>query len=341
MKKMSKWERVEAALHGEEVDRVPIALWKHYHLQDRAPGQLAEVTLALHRQFDTDLIKLTPSGLYSVQDWGATIRFGRDDDFLPLVVEPALASAAEWETLPRLDVSKGALRRELEMIHHVAAGLDGSAPFIMTIFSPLTMAHKLCGERVIEDLRQSPRQLHAGLTTIRDVLQDYTVACLEAGVSGFFFATQMASYRALTREEYEGFGVAYDLPVLESLAGKSRVTMLHVCEPPLAMRGEGRQNLMFDLVADYPVDVINWADRGSGPSLAEARQITKKALAGGLSLETLLNGAEEDVMAEARDAIAQAGRTGFILAPACVIKGPSPDANLAAARRAVQETTES
>jgi hypothetical protein len=45
MKTMSKWERVEAALHGAEVDRVPISLWKHYHLQDRAPGQLAEVTV--------------------------------------------------------------------------------------------------------------------------------------------------------------------------------------------------------------------------------------------------------------------------------------------------------
>ncbi len=63
MKKMTKWERVEAALHGADVDRVPIALWKHYHLQDRGPRQLANVTMALYRQFDFDLIKLTPSGL--------------------------------------------------------------------------------------------------------------------------------------------------------------------------------------------------------------------------------------------------------------------------------------
>jgi uroporphyrinogen decarboxylase len=333
MKEMSKWERVEAALRREEVDRVPIALWKHYHLQDRAPGQLAEVTLALHRQFDTDLIKLTPSGLYPIQDWGATIRFGTDDDFLPLAVPPVVASADEWETLPRLDVTKGALRRELEMIHHVAAGLEGTAPCIMTIFNPLTIAYKLCGDkvsgdRVIEDLRQSPRQLRAGLAIIRDVVLDYVAACLEAGASGIFFATKMTNYDDLTRDEYEEFGAAYDLPVLESLAGKSQRTMLHLCQ----------QNVMFDLAADYPVDVINWADRASGPSLAEARQMTKKALAGGLSLETLLNGTEEDVLAEACDAIAQAGRTGFILAPACVIKGPTPDANLAAARRAVEET---
>jgi uroporphyrinogen decarboxylase len=95
---------------------------------------------------------------------------------------------------------------------------------------------------------------------------------------------------------------------------------------------------MFDLVADYPVHVLNWAARGGGTSLADARRRTDKPLAGGLSLATLLSGTEQDVIAEARSAIAQAGRQGFILAPDCVIKGPSPDANLAAARRAVEST---
>ncbi|MBC7225402.1 MAG: uroporphyrinogen decarboxylase, partial [Anaerolineae bacterium] len=79
-------------------------------------------------------------------------------------------------------------------------------------------------------------------------------------------------------------------------------------------------------------------DRESGPSLAEARQMTRKALAGGLSLGTLRDGTEEDVAAEVRDAIAQAGRTGFLVAPACVIRAGTPAANLAAARRAVEET---
>jgi len=333
MKTMNKWQRVEAALDKAGVDRVPISLWKHYHLQDRAPGQLAEVTLALYRQFDLDLIKLTPSGLYPIQDWGATIQFGRDDDFLPLAVRPVIQRAEDWETLPRLDVNTGALRRELETIHHVAAGLDGEAPFMMTLFSPLNIAFKLCGdkvsgERVVDDMRQSPQALHAGLRTIRDVVIAYAAACLEAGAPGFFFATQMATTDLMTRQEFQEFAVPYDLAVLESLAGKSRVTMLHVC----------KQNLMFDLVADYPVDVINWAAHTSGASLAAARRLTDTPLAGGLSLETLHHGSEADVLAEARGAIAEAGRTGFMLAPDCVIRGPSPDANLAAARRAVEET---
>jgi uroporphyrinogen decarboxylase len=327
---MTKWERVEAALDGADVDRVPISLWKHFHLQDRAPGQLAEVTLSLHRRFDTDLIKLTPSGLYPIQDWGATIQFGQDDDFLPLAMTPVIASPEQWLALPALDVNKGALRRELETIQHLARGLDDSAPFMMTLFSPLTIAYKLCGDRVsgrqiVDHMRQSPSRLHAGLAVIRDVVIAYAEACLLAGASGIFFATQMASTDLLTRAEFAEFGRAYDLPVLESLLGKSRATMLHVCG----------QNLMFDLVADYPVHVINWAAGTSGVGLAEARRATSKPLAGGLSLDTLLNGTPETVIAEARASIAEAGVRGFILAPDCVIKGPSPDANLQAARQAV------
>jgi uroporphyrinogen decarboxylase len=245
-----------------------------------------------------------------------------------------ITSAGQWETLPRLDVHKGALRRELETIHHLAAGLDGRAPFMMTLFSPLCIAYKLCGDRVsgkrlVEYIRQSPRQLHAGLTVIRDVVIDYAAACVDAGAPGIFFATQMATTDLMTHDEYKEFGVAYDLPVLESLLGRSRVTMLHACG----------QNLMFDLVADYPVHAINWAACTSGTCLADARRMTDRALAGGLSLETLLHGSEDDVLVEARAAIAEAGRRGLILAPDCVIKGPSPDANLAAARRAVEDTS--
>jgi uroporphyrinogen decarboxylase len=95
---------------------------------------------------------------------------------------------------------------------------------------------------------------------------------------------------------------------------------------------------MFDLVADYPVDVINWADRvTAGPTLAQARQMTNKALAGGLTVETLLNGTAEDVRLEVGDALAQTGGRGFMLTPSCTINARSPEANLHAARQAVEE----
>jgi len=59
-------------------------------------------------------------------------------------------------------------------------------------------------------------------------------------------------------------------------------------------------------------------------------------LSGGLTLDVLLNGTEQEVHDMARRAVAEAGRRGFVLVLYCVIQGHSPDANLAAARRAVE-----
>ena len=177
----------------------------------------------------------------------------------------------------------------------------------------------------MEHMQQDPGALHAGLEMIAAVMRDYAYTCLEAGAAGIFFATQLATTDLLTAAEYREFGVAYDLKVLEPLS-KRGLTMLHVC-------GE---HLMLDMVADYPADVIHWADCESGPSLAEGRRMTSRAIAGGLALQTLLNGTPQEVQIEVHDALAQAGTGRFVLAPACVIDGHSPDANLHAVRAALE-----
>ncbi|MCE5230319.1 hypothetical protein LLG95_12100 [bacterium] len=331
-RQMTKWQRVQAALRGDDVDRVPIALWKHYHLLDRSARQLADISVAFHRQFDTDLIKLTPSNLYPILDWGATVRFGADEDTMPITPVPIISAPEQWAKLPRLDPRKGALGRELETIRLVADMVGDSAPFVMTIFNPIATAYKLRGDSVTgpemwRDMRENPRELHAGLAIVRDTLIEYAAACLEAGASGIYFSSRWACSDVMTPAQYREFGVPYDVDFLESLRGKSKVTIIHLC----------RHSVLMDEVADYPVDAIHWDDKAQNcPSLAEGRKKTKAAIAGGLSLDTLLKGTPDQVMAEAHEAIAQAGRNHFILAPGCVIHGPTPDANLAAARRAVE-----
>ena len=337
MTAMSKWDRVEAAVRGEAVDRVPVSFWRHFAVREWSPRSLAELTLDQYRDYDLDIIKLTPTGIYPTQDWGPTIRFSRDDRIHPAWVDAAIRSPEEWPALPGLDVTAGALGRELEAIRILASTLDEDVPLVMTLYTPLTIASILCWtassrDRIVQDLRQAPQQMHAGLAVIRDVVTEYAAACLEAGVNGIFMATQMAHYDVLKRDEYEAFGRAYDLPILESIAGRSRLTMLHAC----------RQNVMFDLIADYPVDVIHWNDRAEqGPNLAAARQRTSKALSGGVAVDTLLNGTAEEVLAEARDAIAQTAQIGFILAPTCTVDGRTPETNLRALCQAAQESASS
>ncbi|RPI51212.1 MAG: uroporphyrinogen decarboxylase, partial [Chloroflexi bacterium] len=216
---MDKRARVEAALRREEVDRVPFSLWRHYHRQDRSPEALAAATLALAHGYDLDLVKLTPSGLYAVEDWaGDEIVYPGTDDDAPTLRQPAVARPGDWRRLSVLQPSSGALGRELRTIQLVAGGLQDGTPLLMTVFSPLTLAYKLAGDAVVEHLREHPRELHAGLETLAATTVVFVLAALEAGATGFFFATQLACRGWLTRQEYEEFGVRYDLAVLEAAA---------------------------------------------------------------------------------------------------------------------------
>jgi uroporphyrinogen decarboxylase len=323
---MDKHERIRAALHGEAVDRVPLSLWRHYHCADRTAGGLATATLELARAYDLDLVKLTPCGLYAVETWAeGCIDYPGTEHDPPVLKTPAVANPAGWRQLPSLEPASAALGRELESIGLVAAGLNGSTPIMMTVFSPLTLAYKLAGERVVEDLRQSPSDLHMGLETISRTTIDFARAALEAGATGVFFATQLAGSRWLTPAEYDAFGLPYDLAVLEAVTDRSEITVLH-------LHGQG---IFFDLVNRYPIHAVSWHNWETQPTLADARQLTDRAFLTGLDRDLLGQGPAPSIHAQVREVIAQTKGRGLILAPSCVIPTNAPPAHLQAVRAAL------
>ncbi len=273
----------------------------------------------LYHRFDFDLIKLTPSGLYGVQDWGVGLQFGRDDDTAPVVISSPIQSAADWLSLPVLDPHTGALSRELEMCARVCQLTEGRIPFMMTLFSPLTLAQKLAGDQVYSHMRQDPDKLHQGLQVIRDTVVAYAKACLAIGVPGYFLATQQAQYDVLSVAEYHEFGAAYDADVAETIR-TAPVRMLHVCG----------NNIMLEEAARMDVNCLSWAAGGPNPTLAQARTFTGKALAGGLNLDTLATGTVEATRSMVQAVLEGGIAPGLILAPDCVVKGSSLDSNLQA-----------
>jgi hypothetical protein len=68
---MNKRERLAAAIAGQSVDRVPVALWRHFPGDDQAPAALAAATVAFQRRWDFDFVKVTPASSFQIKDWGA------------------------------------------------------------------------------------------------------------------------------------------------------------------------------------------------------------------------------------------------------------------------------
>ena len=97
-------------------------------------------------------------------------------------------------------------------------------------------------------------------------------------------------------------------------------------------------NIMFDLLAGaYPVNIMNWHDRLTAPTLADARTKVHVALMGGINeWQTLVNGTPDQVTAEVQDAIKATGGRRFLVGAGCVVPIDTPEANLRAARAAVE-----
>lgn len=328
---MTKRERVSRALGRQPVDRVPVSFWRHVPEIDHDPRRLADAMLAFHRRWDLDLVKVMPSGVYCVEDWGCEVAWTGSPNGAKRCSRHAVAALGDWARIQPLDPGAGALGRELEAVRLIAAGRHDDAPILQTVFSPLTVARKLAGDRVREDLRRAPEAVLPALEAISLTVARFALAALEAGADGIFYATQAACPEVFTLEEKRRWGLPYTRPLLEALEGRSALTLLHA---------HGR-DIYFDEVAALPVHAVNWHDRLTVPTLAEGLRRLRVpgggAVVGGLGeTETLRRGPAAAVAREVRDAVAETGGRGLILAPGCVLPLDVPDAHLAAIVDAVR-----
>ncbi len=327
--KMTKWERIRAATRRQETDRTCAALWRHFPVDDMTPEGLARRTLAFQAQFDWDLIKFTPTGTYGVMDWGAQTEWQPNNMGVRTIVKFGVNRPEEWEQLPRLDAAAGFYGQQNQALSLVAKEAKGQVPILQTIFSPLTTARKLAGDRIFTDLRTNPQAFKAGLETITEVTLQFAEEAIKAGAHGLFFATQNGSYRVVSEAEYREFGAEYDLRILNALRPKAELLMVHI-------HGE---DTMYDLLMKYPVDMANWHDRITAPSLKEAHPLFPGMLAGGVNeWNTLVTGPAAAIQAEVQDAIAQTdGGRGLLIAPGCVVPGHAPEEHLMIVRKAVEK----
>lgn len=317
----SKKESVRAAFACQPTHRVLKALWRHFPTIDQDPALLAEAEVAFAKKYDVDLVKLNPAGTYTIQDRGGEIQFFEDGLTVPKVVRPAVQCASDWNAIRPADVTRGAYGARLECIARCMTEFSKmNLPVYETVFSPLTTVKKLSAdERFPQYLREHKTLIRSALRALTEETLAYVMKLQSLGV-GVFFATQCAVRHIISEDEYEEFGVPYDLEVLEFAKNGGMSILLHI-------HGE---NVMFDLLLKYPADAVSWHTRLTRPSLSEARLKTDKCFLAGVRRETILTGTPADVEAEVLDAVRQVNGRGIIVAPGCTVSPRAPEANLAA-----------
>ena len=325
---LSKRERLERAIAGREVDRVPVALWRHWPGDDQRAADLAEATVAFQRRWDFDFVKVSPASSFCITDYGVQDRWVGHLEGTREYIKRAVERSLDWTELRVLDPNRGALARQLDALRMIREALGDDVPIIQTIFSPLAQAKNIAGkERVIKHMRTVPDRLQTGLGIITESTLRFIDAMRQIGISGIFYAVQHASYAVMSEDEYRAFGRPYDLRILEALPESWWLNVMH-------LHGDAP---MFDAVADYPVQVINWHDRETAPPLADGKLKFGGAVSGGLGRwDPMHNGTPVEVREQARRAIEETNGRRFILSTGCVIMTTTPLSNIRAAREVVE-----
>jgi uroporphyrinogen decarboxylase len=319
-------QRLETCLAGDKPDRIPVALWRHFPVDDQTPGGLAAAALNFQRTFDFDLVKYTPASSFCLKDWGSQDEWRGASEGTRDYTHEVIHRPEDWARLRVLDPYKGHLGAQLDSLQILVNELGSDVPVIQTIFNPLSQAKNLVGkERLQAHLRQVPDAVIEGLKIITETTRRFLEAAIDTGIAGVFFAVQHAQYGLLSEDEYQAFGRVFDLQVMQ-LAEKLWLNMLH-------LHGE---DIMFDLFLDYPAHIINWHDRETLPNLKNALDRYSGVVCGGLRRqETMVLGSPEDVISEAQDAVSQTNGLRFILGTGCVTPIIAPYGNIMAARRVV------
>jgi uroporphyrinogen decarboxylase len=289
---MDRIERVRAALAGRPVDRPPFTVWYHFGLQHGPAERMIEAHLGFREAYDLDWLKVMNDYSYP----------------MPPGVE-TLDDARDLARLTPLDPAATPLGEQLRVVAGLARALAGRALIVDTVFNAWnTLRRNVVKEAMEPMMRDHGAALEAALAAVNETLIRYARASLAAGAAGIFFSVPAAE-EFVTREQHERFLRPFDLAFLEAIRDLGECHILHA---------HGTR-LHLDRLLDYPVHAISWADRASGPSLGAMRRRTPLPLVGGLDHVNFAYTGAARLREQVRGAVADAGRTGLLLAPGCAI----------------------
>ncbi len=284
-------ERVDRALNGKSSpDRPPFSFWHHFGLEKEGPASHARATIAFHRQFHTDLVKVM-------------------SDF------PYPKPAGKWFELAVDENPFPAQVRALELIRE---GLGAEAYFVETIFNPWNVAEKLSTPAEVQRLRQeNPKALADALDVIARSEANHARKAVAAGASGIFLAIANAQPEFLSEADYTKWSEPYDRIVLDAVKD-APLNVLHL---------HGDHVYLDHFTKPWPARTINYSVHGTGVPFLELRKSFRGTLAGGIDEKNFRKLDENELKTEWHRAQQQAG-TRFILTPGCSVPNDSTDAEL-------------
>ncbi len=312
---MTKFERIEATLEGEPVDRLPFSFWYHFldiPTAERAGERLAQAELEFYRTYEPDCLKVMHDIPYDLPGGAAKIE-----------------DLAQWKQLAVIDPETGNFGRQLEALRIIQEEVGDEVPVVDTVFNCFAYAEKITGGKARELFRQNPEEFHIGLGRIAETLSLWAEATIERGAAGIYLALQGASAEVMSEEEYCREFLPYDRQILERVQDAGWLNILHI----------HGSKIYWDTWRNLPFNALCWSANITPPSFTEARRDYSGCIIGGVNEVEIGRYTPEQVKEEIRQAVAETEGRGLIIAPGCAVPTDCPPENLRVFKEAVMEQT--
>ncbi|HET7009600.1 MAG TPA: hypothetical protein VFI11_02395, partial [Anaerolineales bacterium] len=126
----SRRERLAAAIAGDLADRPPVALWRHFPVDDQDPAAMARSTIEFQTLFDFDFVKVTPASSFAVRDWGVEDEWQGSAEGTRTYTRRVIRRPEDWERLPKLSPDQGALASCLAGLATIVEALGKDVPVL-------------------------------------------------------------------------------------------------------------------------------------------------------------------------------------------------------------------
>lgn len=311
---MNKFERVMAAYHGQQPDRVPCAFWYHFPQGYEAGPAAVQIHLDFFENSHTDLCKIM------------------NENSCPN--DPSIQTAADWNHLSEFTMQEDFILRQVELTREIMAKMKGKAVVLATVHGLVASAYHILGGVDLYDsdgtvlgrhIRENPEGMRHAFTVITKYLKNLCHLFLEAGVDGIYFASLGGERRMFTDAEFAEFIAPYEIEILKEIAHVPCFNILHMC----------KSDLNLERYLDYPADVLNWGVYEDNISLEEGRKLfgQDKVYLGGMDDRdgVFVDGTLAQIQETAQGLVNSFGWKKYILGADCTLPTDLPAERMQAA----------
>jgi MtaA/CmuA family methyltransferase len=235
---MNSKERCLAAIHGQEVDKVPVfpllmafsadRLGINYRQFASSGKALAESQLKVREEFAIDAITSCSDAFRLSADLGGDIVFPETKP--PYITDPIIENESDLKELVKSDVTdhEGRMWDRVEGTREMVKNARDECLVLGWVDMPFAEACSVCGvSNFMLMLNDNPELAHNILNFLTEIVIDFSLAQIETGAPMIGAGDAAASL--ISPEYYREFALPYEQRICQAVHKAGGMVKLHIC----------------------------------------------------------------------------------------------------------------